>query len=32
MNTRQEIAAAMDDFRRGKFGRMPALRAEHENA
>ena len=27
MNTRQEIAAAMDDFRRGKFGRMPAVSA-----
>lgn len=25
MNTRQEIEAAMDDFRLGKFGRMPPL-------
>jgi redox-sensitive bicupin YhaK (pirin superfamily) len=32
MNTRQEIEAAMEDFRRGKFGRMPALSAERENA
>jgi redox-sensitive bicupin YhaK (pirin superfamily) len=28
MNTRQEIEAAMNDFRAGKFGRMPLDRAE----
>jgi hypothetical protein len=25
MNSREEIEAAMSDFRNGKFGRMPAL-------
>jgi redox-sensitive bicupin YhaK (pirin superfamily) len=28
MNSRQEIETAMNDFERGKFGRMPAVRAE----
>jgi redox-sensitive bicupin YhaK (pirin superfamily) len=28
MNSKQEIEAAMNDFRSGKFGRMPALERE----
>ena len=28
MNTRQEIEAAISDFQRGRFGRMPPLRAD----
>ncbi len=30
MNSRQEIETAVDDFRRGKFGRLPARRAAAE--
>ncbi len=29
MNSRQEILAAIDDFQRGKFGRMPAAQTEN---
>jgi quercetin 2,3-dioxygenase len=32
MNTRQEIETAMNDFRLGKFGRMPPLEARAEQA
>jgi quercetin 2,3-dioxygenase len=32
MNTRQEIETAMNDFRLGKFGRMPPLEARAERA
>lgn len=32
MNTRQEIETAMDDFRRGKFGRLPAADYSAERA
>jgi len=32
MNSRQEIQTAMSDFQRGKFGRMPPLRAASQSA